>query len=110
MYVFFHDTNVTNLIEFTNGLNITKETILTVTDFAEKIEIDSAKELWKRQLNDLAKALGNGFPVGAMLSTNKIAKAFAPGNHASTFGGNPLAMAAGVATVQTMLKGVILEQ
>ena len=58
----------------------------------------------------LAKALGNGFPVGAMLATNKIAKAFGPGNHASTFGGNPLAMAAAVATVKTMLQDGILEQ
>jgi acetylornithine/N-succinyldiaminopimelate aminotransferase len=58
----------------------------------------------------LAKALGNGFPVGAMLATNEIAKAFAPGNHASTFGGNPLAMAASVATVKTMLKDGFLEQ
>ncbi len=58
----------------------------------------------------LAKALGNGFPVGAMLATDKIAKAFAPGNHASTFGGNPLAMAAGVATVQTMLQDGFLEK
>lgn len=40
--------------------DITKETILTVTDFAEKADIDSAKELWRSQLNDLAKALGNG--------------------------------------------------
>ncbi len=40
--------------------DITKETILTVTDFAYKEDIDSAKELWKSQLNDLAKALGNG--------------------------------------------------
>ncbi len=52
----------------------------------------------------LAKALGNGFPVGAMLATDKIAKAFGPGNHASTFGGNLLAMAASVATVKTMLQ------
>jgi acetylornithine/succinyldiaminopimelate/putrescine aminotransferase len=48
--------------------------------------------------------------VGAMLATNEIAKAFAPGNHASTFGGNPLAMAASVATVKTMLKDGFLEQ
>jgi acetylornithine/succinyldiaminopimelate/putrescine aminotransferase len=58
----------------------------------------------------MAKALGNGFPVGAMLATNKIAKAFVPGNHASTFGGNLLAMAAAVATVETMLKGDVLEE
>ena len=64
----------------------------------------------KPDIMTLAKALGNGFPVGAMLATNEIAKAFAPGNHASTFGGNPLAMAASVATVKTMLKGDFLEQ
>jgi uncharacterized protein YndB with AHSA1/START domain len=40
--------------------DVTKETILTVTDFAEKVDIPSAKELWASQLNDLAKALGNG--------------------------------------------------
>ena len=64
----------------------------------------------KPDIMTLAKALGNGFPVGAMLATNEIAKAFVPGNHASTFGGNPLAMAAGVATVKTMLKDGILAQ
>ena len=40
--------------------DITKETILTVTDFAYKEDIDSSKALWKSQLDDLAKALGNG--------------------------------------------------
>lgn len=64
----------------------------------------------KPDIMTLAKALGNGFPVGAMLATDRIAQAFAPGNHASTFGGNPLAMAAGVATVETMLQDGILEQ
>jgi len=63
----------------------------------------------KPDIMTLAKALGNGFPVGAMLSTNKIAKAFVPGNHASTFGGSPLAMAAANATVKTMLQEGILE-
>jgi acetylornithine/N-succinyldiaminopimelate aminotransferase len=58
----------------------------------------------KPDIVTLAKALGNGFPVGAMLATNKVAKAFVPGNHASTFGGNPLAMAAANATVKTMLQ------
>ena len=63
----------------------------------------------KPDIMTLAKALGNGFPIGAMLATNKIAKAFIPGNHASTFGGNPLAMAAANATVKTMLQEGILE-
>ena len=51
----------------------------------------------------LAKALGNGMPIGAMLTTEKIGSVFTPGTHASTFGGNPVAAAAGVATVKTML-------
>ena len=63
----------------------------------------------KPDIMTLAKALGNGFPIGAMLATNKIAKAFIPGNHASTFGGSPLAMAAANATVKTMLQEEILE-
>ncbi len=57
----------------------------------------------------LAKALGNGFPVGAMLATNKVASAFSPGNHASTFGGNPLAMAAVNATLEAILQDSLLE-
>ncbi len=57
----------------------------------------------------LAKALGNGFPVGAMLATDKIASAFVPGSHASTFGGNPLAMVAGLAVMETLLNDGVLE-
>jgi acetylornithine aminotransferase len=41
----------------------------------------------------LAKALANGLPIGAMLTTDKVAEAFAPGSHASTFGGTPLVTA-----------------
>jgi acetylornithine/N-succinyldiaminopimelate aminotransferase len=63
----------------------------------------------KPDIMTLAKALGNGFPIGAMLATDKIAKAFVPGNHASTFGGSPLAMAAANATVKTMLQEDILD-
>jgi len=44
-----------------------------------------------------------------MLATDKVAKAFVPGNHASTFGGNPLAMAAGTAVLKTILQENILE-
>ena len=51
----------------------------------------------------LAKALANGMPIGAMLTTDRIAAAFTPGTHASTFGGNPVAAAAAVATLKTML-------
>ncbi|MFA5321437.1 MAG: acetylornithine transaminase [Smithella sp.] len=63
----------------------------------------------KPDIMTLAKALGNGFPIGAMLATDKIAKAFAPGNHASTFGGNPLATAAANATMKIMLQEGVLE-
>ncbi|HUT54196.1 MAG TPA: acetylornithine transaminase [bacterium] len=48
----------------------------------------------------LAKALGNGFPIGAMLATERVAQAFVPGTHAATFGGNFLACAAALATVR----------
>jgi acetylornithine/N-succinyldiaminopimelate aminotransferase len=50
-----------------------------------------------------AKALGNGLPIGALLTTAKAGAAFEPGDHASTFGGNPVACAAAVVTLQTML-------
>lgn len=52
----------------------------------------------------LAKALGGGVPIGAMLATDKVANAFQPGDHASTFGGNPLATAAGCAVMDVMLE------
>jgi len=56
----------------------------------------------------LAKALGNGFPVGAIVAKDAVMDAFEPGTHASTFGGNPLASAAIIATINTMLEdGVI---
>ena len=57
----------------------------------------------------LAKALGNGFPIGALLAKQKIAAAFVPGSHGSTFGGNPLACAAALATLETILEEGILE-
>ena len=62
----------------------------------------------KPDIMTLAKALGNGLPVGAMLATDKIAKAFVPGNHASTFGGNPLAMAAATSVIKTIFNDGIL--
>jgi len=50
----------------------------------------------------LAKSLGGGVPIGAMLAGPKVAEVFQPGDHASTFGGNPLASAAAVATLDVM--------
>lgn len=52
----------------------------------------------------LAKGLGGGFPVGACLATEKAAKYMVPGTHGSTFGGNPLAMAAANAVLDVMLE------
>lgn len=51
----------------------------------------------------LAKALGGGFPIGACLAKDSGASAFEPGNHASTFGGNHLACAAGLAAISVIL-------
>ncbi|MDD3249862.1 MAG: aspartate aminotransferase family protein [Smithellaceae bacterium] len=62
----------------------------------------------KPDIMTLAKALGNGFPVGAMLATDEVARAFSPGNHASTFGGNLLAMAAAKATLKALIKDGLL--
>ena len=58
----------------------------------------------------LAKGLGGGMPIGACLATDSVAQAFSPGSHASTFGGNPLACAAGVAVCRVLLEGQVLDQ
>ena len=50
----------------------------------------------------LAKGLGSGFPIGACLAKGKAAEVFKPGNHASTFGGNPLACAAALTTLNVI--------
>ena len=52
----------------------------------------------------LAKALGGGFPIGACLATDEAASGMTPGSHGSTFGGNPLAVAAANAVLDVMLK------
>ncbi len=57
----------------------------------------------------LAKSLAGGVPIGAMLATDAVAKSFSPGTHASTFGGNPLACAAGTAVMETLLADGFLE-
>jgi acetylornithine/N-succinyldiaminopimelate aminotransferase len=51
----------------------------------------------------VAKALGNGMPIGACLATEKAAVGMVAGSHGSTFGGNPLAVAAGNAVLDVML-------
>lgn len=58
----------------------------------------------------IAKGLGSGFPIGAIIAKEKAAIGFDPGSHGSTFGGNPLATAAGVATVSHIIESNLLKQ
>ena len=58
----------------------------------------------------LAKGLGNGFPIGAMLTKAEIADVLTPGSHGTTFGGNPMGCAAGYATLSYMLNENIPQQ
>lgn len=55
----------------------------------------------------MAKSLGGGVAIGAMLARDEVASSFIPGSHASTFGGNPLACAAGVATIKAIDKSIL---
>jgi len=57
----------------------------------------------------LAKGLGNGFPIGAMMAIEKVAQAFQPGDHASTFGGNPLAATSGKTVLDALLNKNLLK-
>ncbi len=51
----------------------------------------------------MAKALGGGIPIGAICATSEVAKAFTPGAHGTTFGGNPVSCVAALATIEEML-------
>ena len=57
----------------------------------------------------LAKGLGSGVPIGAVVAGPKAARLFQPGNHGSTFGGNPLALRAGIETIRIMEEDGLLE-
>lgn len=57
----------------------------------------------------LAKGLGSGFPIGALIASKEVAQAFGPGSHGSTFGGNPLATTAGLATIQYIVENQIAQ-
>ena len=63
----------------------------------------------KADVMPLAKGLGSGVPVGAVVAGPKAANIFQPGNHGTTFGGNPLAMRAGVETLRIMEADGLLE-
>jgi acetylornithine/N-succinyldiaminopimelate aminotransferase len=58
----------------------------------------------------VAKALGNGFPIGACLATEKAAIGMVAGSHGSTFGGNPMAVACGNAVLDVMLEPSFFER
>ena len=58
----------------------------------------------------LAKALGGGLPLGAMLARERVAESFPPGSHASTFGGNPVVCRAGLAVLETLLEDGLVER
>jgi acetylornithine/N-succinyldiaminopimelate aminotransferase len=58
----------------------------------------------------LAKALGSGVPIGAMVASRQVAESLVPGTHASTFGGNPLACSAALATFRTIEEGNLLQR
>ena len=57
----------------------------------------------------IAKGIGGGFPLGAVIATNEAAKGMVPGTHGSTFGGNPLGVAVGCAVLAAVLKDGFLE-
>ena len=57
----------------------------------------------------LAKGLGSGVPIGAILAKESVANVLQPGDHGSTFGGNPLACAAAIATLEVILEDGLLE-
>lgn len=58
----------------------------------------------------LAKGLGGGIPIGAIIAKEPIASAFEPGDHGTTFGGNPLACTAGLTVLTTILNQNLIEQ
>ncbi|MCB2295734.1 aspartate aminotransferase family protein [Clostridium algoriphilum] len=58
----------------------------------------------------LAKGLGGGFPIGATITNVKASTAFVPGDHGSTFGGNPLGCAVGVAVLTELVDGGVIDK
>ncbi len=62
----------------------------------------------KPDIVPIAKGIGGGFPIGAVLMTKKVAKAMVPGTHGSTFGGNPLAMEVGNAVLDQINRNLLI--
>ena len=63
----------------------------------------------KPDIVPIAKGIGGGFPIGAVLMTKKVGSCMIPGTHGSTFGGNPLAMTVGNAVLDQVFKGGFLQ-
>ena len=63
----------------------------------------------KPDIVPIAKGIGGGFPIGAVLMTKKVASSMVPGTHGSTFGGNPLAMSVGNAVLNQIIKKKFLK-
>jgi len=63
----------------------------------------------KAEIVPIAKGIGGGFPIAAVLMTKKVASGMVPGTHGSTFGGNPLAMSVGNAVLDQIFKKRLLE-
>ena len=64
----------------------------------------------KPDIVPIAKGIGGGFPIGAVLMTKKVSECMGPGTHGSTFGGNPLAMAVGNAVMDQIFKKNFLKK
>jgi len=67
-------------------------------------------EDWLPDVVSTAKGLGNGVPIGACLARGVAATVLQPGNHGSTFGGNPLACRAGITVIETLLAEQLVER
>jgi acetylornithine/N-succinyldiaminopimelate aminotransferase len=98
-------------VEFVRGLReLTREkNILLIVDEVQT-GVGRTGKMWAYEhygiepdVMTVAKALGGGLPIGAMLVTNRLKDALQPGDHASTFGGNPICCAAAIATVETII-------
>ena len=63
----------------------------------------------KPDIITIAKALGGGFPIGAVLTSDEISRNFEHGNHGTTFGGNPLACSAAISVVKTIMDQGLVE-
>ncbi len=104
--------------EFLRGLNtLAKETGTLIIYDEVQCGMGRTGKLWAHQWSDitpdimtLAKALGNGFPIGAVLAKESVSQALVPGKHGSTFGGNPLAMTVANAVLDEILVEGFLNQ